>query len=387
MAAENNDIIGQLTQDIFKDNDRLRHLLETIVQLAMHEEVSNHIKADKYERSKDRRGRRNGYKPRSLSCRVGKLNFHIPQTRDCPPYQPTMFNRWQRSERALLITCAEMYFQGVSTRKVQDVLETMCGTDISSATVSRIAGELDEKLTAFRSHRLDDIEYPYMQIDARYEKVRVDGYIVTQAALVAVGIDAVGRRHILDWRIGDSESEDTWGQMFKDLKERGLKGLKLITSDAHKGIRKAMDRFFQGVQWQRCRVHFKRELLKKVPWKQSRELMEDIASVFEPEHRNECMLRGMVMADKWRQRYPTVSKMLEDGLEDCLSVCSFDEDIRKKMNSTNMLENIMRRLKARTRVVCIFPNRQSCDRLIGALLMEIHEDWQADKRPYLRILE
>jgi transposase-like protein len=145
--------------------------------------------------------------------------------------------------------------------------------------------------------------------------------------------------------------------------------------------------YFQGVQWQRCRVHFKRELLKKVPWKQSRELMEDIASVFEPEHRNECMLRGMVMADKWRRRYPTVSKMLEDGLEDCLSVCSFDEDIRKKMNSTNMLENIMRRLKARTRVVCIFPNRQSCDRLIGALLMEIHEDWQADKRPYLRILE
>jgi transposase-like protein len=387
MAIENNDIIGQLLQEVFTERDGLKHLLEMLLGHAMRTEVSEHIKADVYERSSNRSGRRNGYKPRSFVTRIGKLNLQVPQARDCRPYQPTMFNRWQRSERALLVACADMYFQGISTRKVQDVLETMCGTDISAATVSRIAGELDEKLTVFRSRRLDDIEYPFMQIDARYEKVRVDGRIITQAALVAVGIDTIGRRNILDWRIGDSESEDTWGQMFKDLKERGLKGLKLVTSDAHKGIRRAMDRYFQAVQWQRCRVHFKRELLRKVPWKCSGELMADIVSVFEPELRNECMLRGMVMADKWRKRYPNVAKMLEEGLEDCLAVCSFDEGISKKMNSTNMLENIMRRLKARTRVVCIFPNRQSCDRLIGALLLEIHEDWQAEERPYLRILK
>lgn len=385
MAIENNDIIGQLLQEVFTERDGLKHLLEMLLDHAMRTEVSEHIKADAYERSGNRRGRRNGYKPRSFATRIGRLNLQVPQARECRPYRPTMFNRWQRSERALLVACADMYFQGISTRKVQDVLETMCGTDISAATVSRIAGELDEKLTAFRSRRLDDIEYQYMQIDARYEKVRVDGHIVSQASLVAVGIDTIGRRNILDWRIGDSESEDTWGQMFKNLKERGLKGLKLVTSDAHKGIRKAMDRYFQAVQWQRCRVHFKRELLRKVPWKHSKELMNDIISVFEPQLRNECMLRGMVMADKWRKRYPAVAKMLEDGLEDCLSVCSFDEGIGRKMNSTNMLENIMRRLKTRTRVVCIFPNRQSCDRLIGALLMEIHEDWQTADRPYLRI--
>ena len=387
MAIENNDIIGQLLQEVFTERDGLKHLLEMLLGHAMRTEDSEHLKADVYERCSKRRGRRNGYKPRSLVTRIGRLNLQVPQARDCRPYQPTMFNRWQRSERALLVACADMYFQGISTRKVQDVLETMCGTDISAATVSRIAGELDEKLTVFRSSRLDDIEYPYMQIDARYEKVRVDGHITTQAALVAVGIDTIGRRNILHWCIGDSESEDTWGQMFKDLKERGLKGLKLITSDAHKGIRKAVDRYFQAVQWQRCRVHFKRELLRKVPWKRSGELMADIVSVFEPEHRNECMLRGMVMADKWRRRYPSVAKMLEDGLEDCLSVCSFDEGISKKMNSTNMLENIMRRLKMRTRVVCIFPNRQSCDRLIGALLVEIHEAWQTADRPYLRVLQ
>jgi len=387
MAVENNDIIGQLLQEVFTERDGLKHLLELLLEHTMRTELSEHLKADVYERCSKRRGRRNGYKPRSLATRIGRLNLQVPQARDCRPYQPTMFNRWQRSERALLVACADMYFQGISTRKVQDVLETMCGMDISSATVSRIAGELDEKLTIFRSRRLDDIEYPYLQIDARYEKVRVDGHIISQAALVAVGIDTIGRRNILDWRIADSESQDTWGQMFKDLKERGLKGLKLVVSDAHKGIRKAMDRYFQAVQWQRCRVHFKRELFQKVPWKCYTELRDDIALVFRPENRRECLLSGQEMADKWRQRYPAVAKMLDEGLEDCLSVCSFDEGISKKMNSTNMLENIMRRLKMRTRVVCIFPNRQSCDRLIGALLMEIHEAWQTADRPYLRVLQ
>ena len=385
MATENNDIIGHLMQDIFKEPQGIKYLLEQILRLVMQEEVTDHIRADSYERTSHRRGRRNGYKPRSLKSRIGKLDLLIPQVRDCPPYQPTMFNRWQRSERALLITCAEMYFQGVSTRRVQNVLEVMCGTDISSATVSRVAQELDQKLTIFRNRLLADNEFPYLQIDARYEKVRVDSIIISQAALVCAGIDITGHRHILDWRIADSESEDSWGDMFKGLKERGLRGLKLITSDAHSGIRSATTRYFQGVEWQRCRVHFKRELLKKVLWKDSKQIMKDIAWVFEPESRNECMLRGMAMADKWRKRYPSVSKMLEDGLEDCLTICSYDEAVQKKMSSTNLLESIMKQLKARTQVVGIFPNRQSCDRLTGSLLLEIHEKWQAEETPYMRL--
>lgn len=365
--------------------DGLKQLLEILLNCAMQLEAADHLNADNYQRTPSRRGHRNGHKPRTLASRIGKLLLQVPQTRNCIPYQPSMFNRFQRSERALLITCADMYYHGVSTRKVQDVLQTMCGLNISSATVSRIACELDEKLAAFRDRGLDDIEYPYLQIDARYEKVRIDGHIVSQAVLVTVGIDAQGIRHILDWAVADSESEDTWGQLFKSLKDRGLKGLKLVTSDAHKGIQAAISRYFQSVQWQRCRVHFKRELLHKVPCKHYKELMADVISVFEPEGRNECMLRGMVMADKWRRHYPSVSKMLEEGLEDCLSVCSFDRNIWPKMNSTNMLENIMRRLKARSRVVGIFPNRRSCDRLMGALLVEIDEGWQVSDRPYLRM--
>jgi len=361
----------------------MKELLELLVNCAMRGELTDHIKADDYQRSPARIGHRNGYKPRTLATRVGRLSLRVPQARDCPPYQPSMFHRFQRSEKALLVACADMYFQGVSTRKVTDVLETMCGMDISSATVSRIACELDEKLKVFRNRRLGENEYLFLQIDARYEKVRVNGRIVSQAVLIAAGFTADGRREILDWRIADSESEDTWGQLFKDLKDRGLKGLRLVTSDAHKGIVKAMQRHFQGAVWQRCRVHFKRQLLRKVRRANYREMMDDTVAVFRPEERDECMLRGKEMADKWRGVYPSVARMLEEGLEDCLAVCSLEPQIRKRMNSTNMMENLMRRLKARTKVITIFANRESCDRLIGTLLLEIDEEWQAADRPYL----
>jgi transposase-like protein len=296
-----------------------------------------------------------------------------------------MFARWQRSERALLVACAEMYFQGVSTRKVQDVLETMCGGEVSAATVSRVAAELDEKLADFRTRRLDTTAYPYLMIDARYEKVRVDGRVVSQAVLVAVGFTAEGRREILDWRLGDSESEETWGPMFRDLKDRGLSGLVLVTSDAHGGIRKALARHFQGVAWQRCRVHFKRELARKVSYKRLKELMSDAAAVFEPADRSECLRRGEEMAAKWEGRYPAVARLLREGLEDCLTVLSFPEEHRRRLNSTNMLENLMKRLKARTRVVGVFPGRGSCDRLIGALLVEVHEGWAVEERTWFNM--
>jgi transposase-like protein len=296
-----------------------------------------------------------------------------------------MFAKWQRSERALLVACAEMYFQGVSTRNVRDVLETMCDGEISSATVSRVAQELDEKLMTFRHRRLDATEYPYMHIDARYEKVRVDGRVVSQAVLVAVGFTSEGKREILDWRVGDSESEATWGELFRQLKDRGLKGLRLMTSDAHGGIVAAMRRHFQGVAWQRCRVHFKREMGKKVSYKVLKELMADLRIVFAPEERTECLRRGQEMAAKWEARSPAVAKMLEEGLEDCLAVLDFPEHHRRRLQSTNMLENLMKRLKKRSRVVGVFPNRSSCDRLLGAQLLELHEEWSIEEIAYFNM--
>ena len=385
MAEKKDDVLGVLLQEVFSEPNGVRRVLEHLLGAAMAQEVEGHVAAAPHERTDERRGQRNGYKPRTLKTRVGDLSLQVPQVRSCEPYHPSMLAKWQRSERALLVACAEMYFQGVSTRNVGEVLEAMCGSDISSATVSRVAQELDEKLLSFRDRRLDGMEYPYMHIDARYEKVRVDGRVVSQAVLVAVGFTSQGRREVLDWRVGDSESEATWGELFRQLKDRGLSGLRLLTSDAHKGIVAAMRRHFQGVAWQRCRVHFKRELGRKVSYKVLKELMADLVVIFDPEERAECLKRSEEMAEKWEKRYPAVAKMLREGLEDCLAVLDFPADHRRRLRSTNMLENLMRRLKKRSRVVGVFPNRSSCDRLIGAQLIEVHEMWAVEERGYFNM--
>jgi transposase-like protein len=385
MAKLDSDVLVQLLQEVFTDRDGAKRLLEHLLGRAMAAEVSAHVAADPHERTDERRGQRNGYKPRTLKTRVGELELQVPQVRACEPYHPSMFAKWQRSERALLVACAEMYFQGVSTRNVRNVLEAMCDGEISSTTVSRVAQELDEKLLTFRHRRLDGTEYPYMHIDARYEKVRVEGRVVSQAVLVAVGFTNEGKREMLDWRVGDSESEETWGELFRQLKDRGLNGLRLLTSDAHQGIVAAMRRHFQGVAWQRCRVHFKREILRKVSHKAYREVAADLVVVFAPSDRVECLHRGEEMAAKWEARYPAVAKMLREGLEDCLAVLDFPEHHRRRLQSTNMLENLMKRLKKRSRVVGVFPSRSSCDRLLGAQLIEVHEGWSVEAKPYFNM--
>jgi transposase-like protein len=381
------DVIGESLQEVFSRKDGLKQLLELVLNVAMREEVTSHLGVAPHERSADRQGHRNGAKPRTLKTRVGELTLSVPQVRGCEPYHPSMFNKWQRSERALLVACAEMYFQGVSTRNVREVLEAMCDGDISAMTVSRVAGEVDDKLSQFLDRRLDAAAYPYLMIDARYEKVRVEGKVVSQAVLVVMGVTLEGRKEILDCSVGDSESEATWGGIFRRLKDRGLGGVKLVVSDAHAGIRAAMKRHFQGVAWQRCRVHFKRELGRKVSYKVMKELMGDIATAFAPQERGECLRRAEEAADKWQGRYPAVALMFREGFEDCLSVLDMPANHRRQLASTNLLENLMKRLKKRTAVVGVFPNRDSCKRLIGTQLMEVHEDWQTQARPYLSMTQ
>lgn len=385
-AGEDIDGILENLHGAFSDTDGLRRVLEAVIAVAMREEVTAHLGAGRHARSDGRRGYRSGTKPRTLATRVGELNLLVPQVRDCAePYHPSLFARWQRSERALLVACSEMYFQGVSTRNVQDVLERMGAAALSSMTVSRVAGELDEKLSAFRSRRLDQTDWAYLMLDARYEKVRVDGRVVSQAVLVTVGFTAEGRREVLDWRVADSEGEQHWGAAFSSLKDRGLRGVKLIVSDAHRGIRAAVARHFQGAAWQRCRVHFKREMGRKVSYKKLRELNRDLAAVFAGSDRGERLARGQEMAAKWEPSSPAVAAMLRDGLEDCLTVESFPEHHRRRLASTNLLENMMKRLKKRTRVVGVFPNRAACDRLIGAQLLELHEEWIGRDNVYLNM--
>jgi putative transposase len=389
-TSESIDAALALVQGLFKDPDGIRRMVEVLAGAAMEREVSDHLSAGRHERTDERRGRRNGYKPRTLNTRVGRVSLAVPQVRQCDrgPYEPSLFNKFQRSERALLVACSEMYFQGVSTRNVRAVLAEMCGegVELSAMTVSRVAAELDQKLAGFRSRRLDHTSWPYVQIDARYERVRVDGRVVSRAALVTVGFDACGRREVLDWRLADSESERSWGELFKGLKDRGLAGVRLVTSDAHGGIRAAVDRHVQGVAWQRCQVHFKRELCAKVPYKRRGEVMADLRSVLGGHDRGECLRRAGEMADKWDAlKYPAVGRMLREGVEECLAVLGFPEQHRVRLGSTNLLENLMRQLKRRTRVVGVFPNEGSCDRLIGALLLETHEGWLAEDRRHFNM--
>lgn len=384
-AGESIDGILDCLHGVFAQKDALRRLLETVLGIGMREEVTAHLGAGRHDRTAGRRGHRNGHKPRTLATRVGELSLPVPQVRGCEPYHPSMFARWQRSERALLVACGEMYFQGVSTRNVQNVLAEMCGLDVSSMTVSRVAAELDEALSAFRSRRLDHTAWAYLMLDARYEKVRVDGRVVSQAVLTVVGFTIAGRREVLDWRVCDSESEQSWGEVFRSLKDRGLRGVELVVSDAHRGIRAAVSRHFQGVAWQRCRVHFKREMGRKVSYKKLKELNRDLSAVFAGDGRAECLRRGEEMAGRWERSSPPVAAMLREGLEDCLTAEGFPEHHRRRLRSTNLLENMMKRLKKRTRVVSVFPNRASCDRLIGAQLLELHEQWQTETKAYFNM--
>jgi transposase-like protein len=296
-----------------------------------------------------------------------------------------MFARWQRSERALLVACSEMYFQGVSTRNVQNVLQEMCELELSSTTVSRVAAELDEKLSAFTERRLDHTGWAYLMLDARYEKVRVGTKVVSQAVLVTVGFTTQGKREVLDYRVADSESQECWGEVFRSLKDRGLGSVEAVVSDAHGGIRAAIARHLQGATWQRCRVHYKREMGRKVSYKKLRELNRELRTVFAGGQKSECLLRGQEMAARWEKSDPSVAAMLRDGLEDCLAVLSFPAHHQRRLSSTNLLENMMKRLKKRTRVVGVFPSRSSCERLVGSQLLELHEQWLTEPKAYFNM--
>lgn len=383
MTAKIRTKVEDSIQGLFQEEGRLRELVEKVVQAALEVEIEKYVGAKKYERSRERTGQRNGYKPRQLKTRVGTLELQVPQARQTR-FHTKLFGRYQRQEAALMTTIAEMYYQGVSTRRVATIMEELGGFEVSSTTVSRVAAELDDQLEQIRSRRLDDRPMPYLMIDARYEKVRVDRHVVSQAILVTAGINGEGVREILDWRVANSESEWTWQDVFQTLKARGLHGLEMIVSDAHAGIRAAIDRQFQGVRWQRCQVHFIRELLKKVSWKQFAVVAKDLKTIFRTGDPAQSRQTAQQVAAKWEKQFPELSRVLLDGIEDCLTVETLAWSHRGRLASTNLLERVMRELKRRTRVIGIFPSRQSCHRLCGALLWEIHEKWQLES-PLLRV--
>ena len=385
MAKHNGKGKKDLVQAVLMDNpDFFRQIIEDHMQDILEMQMTQHIGAEPYERSKGRKGQRNGYKPRMIRTRVGTLNLLVPQDRE-GTFSSSLFARYQRSEKALLLSLMEMYLNGVSTRKVTKVTETLCGTSFSKSQVSALTGRLETDLAAWRSRPLTHA-YPYLIVDARYEDVRVDGRIVSQGVLIVKGVRQDGKREILAVAVADTESEATWQEVFADLKSRGLAGVRLVTSDHHAGIIKAVKKHFQGASWQRCQVHFSRNACGLVPRASRKELAGDLREVFAAGDRQSALRIADRAAEHWRPKYPRAAALIEDHIEQCLAVLAFPSSHRQRLRTTNGLERLNEEIKRRTRVIRIFPNRESCLRLVTALAAEQSDEWVTGKR-YLNMEE
>jgi putative transposase len=381
MARDHRRVDTELVQEVLLDDPAfLREVVERAVQHILEAEMTEHVGAAPYERVEGRTGQRNGYKPRALRTRVGTLNLLVPQDRE-GTFSTRLFSRYQRNEKALVLALMEMYVEGVSTRKVKDITEELCGTSFSKSLVSSLASSLNSELQAWRERRLEADAYPYLFVDARYEKVRVDGRVVSQGVLVVSGVRDDGFREILAVEIADTESEATYQQLFRSLKERGLEGVELVVSDDHGGLKAAIARNFQGAAYQRCQVHYARNLLGMVSYARRKELAADLRGVFAAPDRRSALELASSVADRWRGKgHEKVACHLEEHIEECLTCLAFPESHRRRIRTTNSLERFNQELKRRTRVVRIFPNRQACLRLVSALAVEQSEEWLTGRR-------
>jgi transposase-like protein len=358
--------------------DGLAQALRILLNAAMIIEREHFLNAAPYERTQDRRDYSNGFKPKRLRTRVGDLDLLIPQVRNSDFY-PQALERGSRSERALKLSLAEMYVQGVSTRKVKAITEKLCGFEVSSSQVSRATSELDEHFKQWRERRLGPISY--LQVDARYEHVREGGLILDEAVLTAIGVDREGRREVLGVSVSRSEAEVHWREFLQNLVGRGLSGLELITSDAHTGLEAARKAVLPSVPWQRCQFHLQQNASQYVARvEQRKEVAADIRGIFNAPNRNEAGRLLTAAVKKYEQSAPRLSEWLEGNLEQGLTVMSFPAEHQRRLRTTNLCERVNREIKRRTRVVSIFPNARSLERLVTAVLMEMSEDWQSGAR-------
>ena len=381
MATDHRRVDAQVVQEVLLDDlGFLRELVEQAVQQILEAEMTEHLGAAPYERVEGRTGQRNGYKPRTLRTRVGTLNLLVPQDRE-GTFSTRLFCRYQRNEKALVLALMEMYVEGVSTRKVKEVTEELCGISFSKSLVSSLASSLDSELEAWRSRHLEAAAYPYLFVDARYEKVRVDGRVVSQGVLIVSGVRDDGYREILAVEVADTESEATYQELFRSLKERGLKGVELVVSDDHEGLKAAIVRNFQGASHQRCQVHYTRNLLGMVSYASRKELASDLRAIFAAPAREQALQIASSVARKWRKKgNEKVAEHLEEHLEECLTCLAFPESHRRRIRTTNGLERLNQEIKRRTRVVRIFPNPKACLRLVTALAVEQSEEWLTGRR-------
>jgi putative transposase len=365
------------------DADFLRESIQLLTQMLIELEAEERIGAEKYERTSERSNQRNGYRPRSWETRVGEVDLRIPKLRK-GSFFPSLLEPRRRTEKALLAVVQQAYIEGVSTRKVDDLLKALGLTGIDKSKVSRICKDLDELVEQFRNRPLEG-EYPYLWLDALYLKVRQNHRIVSLALVIAIGVDGEGQRQILGFALGASEESAFWLDFLRSLVERGLKGVQLVISDAHEGLKAAIGQVLTGATWQRCRVHFMRNVLAHVPKRDKALVAAAIRTVFAQPDREAARQQLAEVVKAMCKRWPRAAEILERAEDDILAYMAFPRKHWTRIYSTNPLERLNKEVKRRTQVVGVFPDQPSVIRLTGAILMEIDDEWQADARRYFSL--
>ena len=377
---EREELASKLVLAAGSAEDPLRAMAELVTEFLMEAEVTAKVGADPHERKEERTTYRNGYRERRWDTRLGTLNLQVPKLRE-GGYVPSFIEHRKRSEQALVSVIQEAVIKGVSTRKIEAVLEEFGIAGVSAGQVSQLCSTLDEKVRKFREAPLG--ESRYMWVDALYEKVRVDDRVESMAVVIATGVNREGRRQVLGLDVIPAESEEGWGQFFKSLKERGLHGVLLVVSDAHTGLKAAVRKVLK-VEWQRCKVHFYRNVLVHVSKRSQAEVSEAMKAVFVQRDEKSAKAKAEELVRQFKARFPKAMAIFEDGVDDVLSYLHYPQPHRVRISSTNPIERLNLEIRRRTRVIGIFPHPDSCLRLIGMLLVEKNEDWLTDGKAYLK---
>jgi transposase-like protein len=359
--------------------DPLRAMAEMVADFVMEAELTQKIGAEPHERSEERITHRNGHRERRWDTRLGTLKLQVPKLRE-GGYVPSFIEHHKRSEQALISVIQEAVVKGVSTRKIEAVLAQFGIAGVSAGQVSQLCASLDDKVRQFRERELGESRYVWM--DAIYEKVRVDDRVESMAVVIATGVNREGRREVLGFDVIAAETEEGWSAFLKSLKERGLSGVKLVISDAHRGLTAAVRKVLKA-EWQRCKVHFYRNVLVHVPKRSQAEVSEAMKSVFVQRDEKSAKAKAAEIVRQFQTRFGKAMEVFENGVDDVLSYLHYPQPHRVRISSTNPLERLNLEIRRRTRVVGIFPHAGSCMRLIGMLLVEKHEDWLTDDKAYL----
>ena len=363
----------EILQLLSNDRDAaFAELLQDTLNCILKAESTEQLKADPYERTEQRTGKRNGYRDRPFTTRVGTLILRVPKHRDGEPFKTYVFDNYSRSESALIITMAEMCVNGVSTRKVSKIMETLCGKQFSKSTVSEACKELDETVKSFRNRPLTG-EYPFLTIDATYFKVRENHRVVSKAFMIGYATNHEGHREIIGFDIYHKESKNTWNDFVKGLKARGLKGVRMITSDAHEGIIDAIRKQFPDVPWQRCQFHFSRNITQKAPPKYQKGLAAELQEMFNCKTVEEARRMRDAIIEDYKDVAENAMRCLDEGFEDAMTVMVLPRFLHKYYRTSNQIERLNKELKRRSNVIGVFPNKDSLIRLMGAVLLERHE--------------